>query len=116
METTITLAEFGEKYQICNHCLLFLTKPDDIVKNFSEFEKNPPNIDLNKEDFTIKDFIGDSQCILCLGIWSLLNQRQFYEKMLQKIAESEYEYKTIQMIIKFPLTLKLRYILYYPYL
>jgi hypothetical protein len=108
MEKTPSLTEFGDKHNICTHCQNFLINPDSVVLNFSKLTESAKEVPLAKEGLTIPDFVDNANCILCLGIWHLLHSKTFYDKMIQEALASEHEFEWIQLVIKFPISLRLR--------
>ena len=110
MQKVSSLSELGEKYKICQYCQKFLTKPDSVADDFLHYETHKHLVE-DKTDFKISDFVHDAVCTVCLGIWPMLHSQTFYERMLREVRLSQFEHKSIQLVIKFPLTLKLRYIL-----
>ena len=114
MENKLSLKDFQEKYKICDYCMQFNKDPSSVSKELIPSIKQNndlanQNQNLNNSPLSnISDFIKDSVCLQCTGIWKLFHLEDFYEYYLRVLAASGYQYEDIQTCIRLPISLKLR--------
>lgn len=112
METTIDFESFCKKYNICVHCQCFLDNPETVSRDMKDAINSEKFKSLADEsnEFDLKQIVEpDWECSLCMGIWGLLHCQDFYSYMLDRLKKSGYQYKTVQICMWIPLTLRLRY-------